>query len=164
VGWRLGRRAAQCSGTRSVSQRLESVLAALVLAASGASGSWGLSVGARAAVQGVLMRGATLVGRPSVGSSWRRGRVRAGEREEGRAAGWEREGPGGDREKGDFPLAAATAWKPGGRRLSRERRARLHGPSWALGLGLGFSFFSNFKNTFLNNPKIHNNYIKIIYK
>jgi hypothetical protein len=72
------------------------------------------------------------------------------------------------REKGDFPLAAAAAWKPGGQRLSREGRAQLRGPWWALGLGFSFLFlfylFSNFKNTFLNNPKIHNNYTKIIYK
>jgi hypothetical protein len=81
--------------------------------------------------------------------SWRRG-LGKGRRRDGRG----RERRGGGR------VAAAAAGCQG----------RAHGwLTWVL-LGLRvrvflfFYFFSNFKNIFLNNPKIHNNYTKIIYK
>jgi hypothetical protein len=60
-------------------------------------------------------------------------------------------------------VAAAAGLGQGG--------AHASGPWWAVRVRvkLGFFFFffyffSNFKNIFLNNPKIHNNYTKIIYK
>jgi hypothetical protein len=58
------------------------------------------------------------------------------------------------------------------RRLGREARGRSAGDDGPLvgqkalwfSLGLFFSFFFNFRNTYSNNHKIHNNQIKIIYK
>jgi hypothetical protein len=121
--------AVQCSGVRSVSRRLGSVLAAS--GALGVSGSRGLSVGARAAAQGVLAWDATLVGRLGVGSSWWRGRVRAGERgkREGRPGGRER-GRGPARQgKGGFPPSGGGCLETRGAAAKQGREGTT---SWAL--------------------------------
>jgi hypothetical protein len=115
-------------------------VAARVLGAGGARPSWRLEALARQ--------------RASVPSgSRRRGRVRAEGREERERAEW---GPCARERRGEEGRRVAAAGSQGAAAVAS---------SWALGSGFSLEFFfSNFENIFLNNPKIHNNYTKIIYK